>query len=128
MTSRPRVSLLNFTPTSVASVEWGVQPARDRPARGRAQSIRMEKRFISSSFVRSVFFRLVRADLAEVGRVLVDVDRALDAVEERQAAAQLEELRRAGALEGAVDLLGAVRLGRLDQQVGLGMLLALVEV
>ena len=66
--------------------------------------------------------------LAEVGGVFVDVDRPLDAVEQREAVAQAQELVRAGAFQGAVDQLGAVGLRALDQQVGLGVFLALVEV
>src|SRR5215218_4670936 len=86
----------------------------------------MAKRFM----IFSGCFRLLflPRDPAEVGQVFVDVDRSLDAVDQGEAAPQLEELGRAGPFERAVELLGAVGLRRLDEEVGLGPLLPLVEV
>src|SRR3954464_14590734 len=121
MTSTELVILLNLTPTSVAPVVCGVhRRACRRAARRRGGWKDGAGRSL-------LLLRFLRANLAEVRGVLGDVDRSLDAVEQGEAAAQLEELGRAGAFDGAVDQLGAVGLRRFDQQVGLGVLLALVE-
>src|SRR4051795_3549915 len=109
------VILLKRTPTSVACVVCGVQAA----AKGRTASNAISFFMIAS---------LSPRQLADVGRIFADVNRPFDAVENRQPLAQAQQLVGTGTFHGAIDVLGALRFGALDEQIGLGMFRALVEI
>src|SRR3954453_23658137 len=109
------VILLKRTPTSVACVVCGVQAARA----GRRASNAISFFMIAS---------LSPRQFADVGRIFADVNRPFDAVENREPLAQAQELVGPRAFHGSIDVLGALRLGALDEQIGLGVLRAFVEV
>src|SRR3954447_12132249 len=109
------VILLKRTPTSVACVVCGVQAA----AKGRTASSAISFFMIAS---------LSPRQFANVGRIFADVNRAFDAVENREPLAQSQQLVGTGAFHGPIDVLGALRFGALDEQVCLGMLGTFVEI
>src|SRR4051794_22437966 len=109
------VILLKRTPTSVACVVCGVQAARA----GRRASNAISFFMIAS---------LSPRQFADVGRIFADVNRPFDAVENRESFAQAQQLVGTGTFHGPIDVLGALRLGALDEQVCLGMFRAFIKI